>query len=225
MAYEPLIVEVTFMDEGKTKRRRAPGEAAGTRRENDAYETQPEVAAAIVDRLARELPTPRRIMEPAAGSGVFVRAAARRWGVTSSVVAVDIDDQYKEACRQAGADTFWHGDFLQLADGPISRCDLVLSNPPFKLAEEFVRKAWGALLPGASIALLLSMTFKGSEGRWRVEGEPKGLFIDCPLRFELPIVPRPTFGMDDSPKFECSLFVWTKDWCDNCSTLDPIRWR
>ena len=90
-------------------------------RGNDLYETSP----AAVTALLRVEPLPRRIWEPAAGRGAIVnvlRAAGHE------VLASDLVDY-------GNSTHFARRDFLmELApDG----CELVLTNPPYKLAEAF----------------------------------------------------------------------------------------
>jgi hypothetical protein len=216
------------------KRRRAPGEAAGTRNEDDAYDTPEALALACAEwcsNLANAGTRPLLILEPCAGNGPFVKAARKTWSY-SKIVAVDIRPECRESCVMAGAalDSGGGGGFhaldaLTLPAGTIGAADLILTNPPFRRADELVRHFWASMKDGAVLAFLLSVTFLGSKDRW--EEEPPGLFKLAPLTYMIPIVPRPDFG-PTSPKFEAGLFVWVKgegEWVAGAVIPhDPIRW-
>lgn len=206
-------------------RRRAPGEAAGTRAEHDAYDTDPALALACVEWVKgvglvpdRTLanpdwnPVPPLVLEPTAGGGPFVRAAKKVWP-SCKVVAVDIRPECQAPCVEAGA-IFACADSTQLDPKTISRADLIITNPPFKLADELARHMLAHMKDGAYLAFLLSVTFIASRDRWApwqtADGKgAAGLYLRFPLSYMVPIVPRPAFT-GTSPKFEAALFVWRK---------------
>ena len=216
------------------KRRMAPGEAAGTRNEDDAYDTPEALALACTEWVSKLRPDPTDpvrgpplILEPCAGKGPFVKAARKTWPY-SKVVAVDIRPECEAPCREAGAVTFACFDSTRMSVATIAAADLIITNPPFKLADELARHFWAHMKDGAVLAFLLSVTFLGSKDRW--EEEPPGLLKIAPLSYMVPIVPRPDFGVT-SPKFEAGLFVWVKGmgWGEKVpegATIpyDPIRW-
>jgi hypothetical protein len=232
-----------FQKKEKVKvKKRAPGEVSGTRRELDAYDTPPELALACV-KWCREhlggIPETPLVLDPTAGGGPFAAAARQVWE-KSRVVAVDIRDVCKSSCEAAGA-TFACADALTLNPATIKRADLIVTNPPFKLADELVKWMWINMKEGASLAFLLSVTFLGSEERWHLGSDTivedhaldaPGLFKRAPLAYCVPIVPRPSFIGSTSPKFEAALFVWVKGkeepegyvpW-ETRIPDDPIRW-
>jgi hypothetical protein len=213
------------------KRRMAPGEAAGTRNEDDAYDTPEALALACTEWVSKASPDPTDpirgsplILEPCAGKGPFVKAARKTWP-DSKVVAVDIRPECEAPCLEAGAVRFANLDALTLPAATIAAADLTVSNPPFKHADELARHFWAPMKDGAVLAFLLSVTFLGSKDRW--EEDPPGLFKRAPLSYMVPIVPRPDFG-PTSPKFEAGLFIWVKgDAGANHGALiptDPLRW-
>ena len=214
------------------KRRMAPGEAAGTRNEDDAYDTPEALALACTEWCGKGIldPTdpargPPLILEPCAGKGPFVKAARKTWP-GSKVVAVDIRPECEAVCLEAGAVKFAKLDALTLPPSTIAAADLIITNPPFKLADALARHFLSPMKDGAVLAFLLSATFIGSKDRW--EEEPEGLFKLAPLTYMVPIVPRPDFGLT-SPKFEAGLFVWVKGegegWVAGAVIpREPIRW-
>ena len=220
------------------KRRMAPGEAAGTRNADDAYDTPEALALACTEWVSKAIPDPTDpargpplVLEPCAGKGPFVKAARKTWP-DSKIVAIDIRPECRESCVMAGAalDSGGGGGFhcldaLTLPAATIAAADLIITNPPFKLADALARHFWAHMKDGAVLAFLLSVTFLGSKDRW--EEEPSGLFKLAPLSYMVPIVPRPDFGAT-SPKFEAGLFIWVKGDADaNYGAripCDPIRW-
>jgi hypothetical protein len=234
---------VTDVPRPAKKRRKAPGELAGTRIPDDAYDTDPALALACCEWLAGPFPGQRgypvspNILDPTAGNGPFAKAADVVWP-HAKTVAVDIRPECA-ASYVGGRAKFVCTDAFILPPALIAQVDLIVTNPPFKRADELVRYFWECMKPGAVLAFLLNMTFLGSEDRWSEgdEDEPGGIFQIAPLRYCVPIVPRPSFltvdGKSTSPKFEAALFVWTKDGGASAPGTgplgaiiprDPIRW-
>jgi hypothetical protein len=219
------------------KRRRAPGELAGTRIPDDAYDTDPALALACCRWLAGALyiapalssnHPPANILDPTAGNGPFAKAADVVWP-HAKVVAVDIRPECA-ASYVGGRAKFACVDVFTLPPTLIAQVDLIVTNPPFKRADELVRYFLEHMKPGAVLAFLLNITFLGSEDRWSEGGEdePGGIFQIAPLRYCVPIVPRPSFltvdGKSTSPKFEAALFVWRGAGSGALIPRDPIRW-
>ena len=95
-------------------------------RKNDLYETPPCATRALIPFLNRD----EAIWEPACGPGAIVREL-RDAGF--SVHATDLVDY--------GLDGAWGGiDFLMERPDPCWP-DVIVTNPPFKLADEFTRHA------------------------------------------------------------------------------------
>jgi hypothetical protein len=95
-------------------------------RKNDLYETPPCATRALIPFLDRD----EAIWEPACGPGAIVREL-RDAGF--SVHATDLVDY--------GLDGAWGGiDFLMERPDPCWP-DVIVTNPPFKLADEFTRHA------------------------------------------------------------------------------------
>lgn len=188
---------------------------------DDAYYTPQPLADAICSVLAHKLTGIRLILEPSAGKGAFVKAACASWGRWGAKVAATDRHDHGTACARAGATSFRVLDFLSLDTERLARFDLVLGNPPYSLAEQFVRYPLEhGLHPGASVAYLLRLSFLGSQKRLT------RLFRDHPLRYLIPIAGRPSFtpdGRTDSSEY--GVFVWTREWFDQPVILDAIEWK
>jgi hypothetical protein len=88
-------------------------------------------------------------------------------------------------------------DYLDLEYGPV---DLILTNPPFSLALEFIQKA---LTEADTVIMLLRLNFLGSQKRkafW-VDNTPTALHI---------LSKRPSFTGTGTDSTEYAWFVWDK---------------
>jgi hypothetical protein len=115
----------------------------------DLYQTPPEATQALL----RAEWLPRTIWEPACGPGAMVdvlRKAGHR------VHASDVVDY--------GCEGQWVQDFLTAERGPDDwECPTIVTNPPFKLAAEFVRHALDLGAP--KVCMLLRLAFLESDRR------------------------------------------------------------
>lgn len=116
-------------------------------RKDDLYETPPEATRALL----RVQPLPRRIWEPCAGRGAIVRELA---AAGHEVVAFDLVPHH-------GADPGIVApvDFLLERQAP-EGCDCIVTNPPYKLADAFIRH--GMTLVPTVIVLLRLMAIEGA---------------------------------------------------------------
>jgi hypothetical protein len=144
------------------------------------------------------------ILEPAAGDGAIVRAA---WTLDRRWARLDIRD-----CGQAGQEV---ADFLTW-EPPLPLGDIigtVWTNPPFALAEQFIRRS-AALFPDADLCFLVRLGFLASEGRaalWRELGAP-----------DMYVLPnRPSFNADG--KTDSSDYAWIVLPGDDCRDVGALR--
>ncbi|NOH35633.1 DNA methyltransferase [Vibrio chagasii] len=80
--------------------------------------------------------------------------------------------------------------------------DVIITNPPFSLTEEFIRKSLSELAPDGTMAYLQRVNYLGSKKRlpfWFDIGFPP----KCPI-----IVPRPRFVGGGSDSCEYAWFIW-----------------
>jgi hypothetical protein len=123
---------------------RHPDSARG----NDLYET-PEVATLA---LLRAEPLPRTIWEPACGPGAIVRVLR---GAGHRVIATDLIDYRSPYQDHAGR------DFLLERKAP-DGVEMIITNPPFKLAAQFAAHAL-SLCPRVAMLLRFSFLEAGNE--------------------------------------------------------------
>lgn len=146
---------------------------------DDYYPTPSEVTEALLSVWT----PPGVVWEPACGDGSIGRVLS---AYGHDVVASDLVD------RGHGE----HGvDFL----GTAKRADCIVTNPPFSLAEEFIRKA--RLLGVSHMALLLKATYWHAASRMR-------LFRSWRPAKVYALSWRPDFRAQGAPVMECAWFIW-----------------
>lgn len=155
------------------------------RREADFYETPDWLTRAIVPHLG----IPRRVLEPACGGHAIVDVLTEAW---PGAIVVHGDKFPK--CRTEAV------DFLSVAPAP--GFDLIITNPPFSLAREFVEHA--LRFDGVRVCMLLRVGFLGSQERaewWRAH-RPSGMYV-TPRR--------PCFVGSGSDNSEYAWLVWNTE--------------
>ena len=172
-----------------TQSRRAPLSERG----HDLYETPPEATIALmrVEKL------PRHIWEPACGRGAIVNMLR---DAGHDVVASDIED-YGIPITAPG---YWCRDFLLEHRAPTGT-EAILTNPPYKLAADFVRHAL-KLCP--RVVMLLRLAFIESTGRTDIldSGQLARVY---PFRNRLPMMHRDGWaGPRASSAIPFAWFVW-----------------
>lgn len=183
--------------------------AKDERARNDAYFTPDALARAVCERLEDLFDrAPHFILEPGAGGGAFLRAACVVWPEAARL-GLDLEPQ------ALGVEK---GDFLAVK--PSAHFSLVVGNPPYNLAEEFVDAAMKHLEHGGHAAFLLRLSFLGGQARART------LWGRRNLRWLIPITPRPSFTPDGkTDASEYAIFVWRCGWLGNAEIDSPLWWE
>lgn len=163
------------------------------RRTYDAYPTPPATIQAALDRIP--LAPDRYILEPCAGAGRILQACAAKWP-RRALRAVEIDPQYASAL-QAITPTAHITDFRTWAEDyrrmfpDRQRCGpgLIISNPPFGIAQEILEVCFLVARPTTPIVMLLRLSFLESVTR-------KPFWDAHPLTALYPLAKRPSFTED-----------------------------
>jgi SAM-dependent methyltransferase len=175
----------------------------------DQYYTPFPLARAITIRVREllenwnefnpSLHSPRRILEPSSGGGAFLGSIREQWP-KAHVTAVDI----RKTCQPKDRSIEWHhSDFLDFE--PSEPFDLILTNPPYVLADAFRGHALKLLKPGGMVAFLLGVNFLDGQER------AKTVWSDTSGAYLAPIAPRPDFTGDGGAGTGYALFAWVKD--------------
>jgi hypothetical protein len=150
--------------------------------------------------------TPRSVLDPGAGTGPWGRAARKRWGDEPVIMGVELRDQ-----PNPDPDVYDHwliadylGTFLR-EDGAGNGWDLVLGNPPYSLAEKFIRSGlYDVDTPGGHILFLLRLGFLASQARG------KGLWAQHPPTTVYVCSRRPSFTGDArTDATEYGIYHWS----------------
>lgn len=152
------------------------GNSSTGRRASDFYPTPPEATVSLLKFLS--LPTRTHIWEPACGDGHMVNVME---AMGYEVTGTDI---------QAG------DDFLTI---PLTDCDWIITNPPFSLSGEFIRRCMGHKKP---FALLLKAQFWNAAKRRR-------LFEDSKPDWFLPLTWRPDFTGKGQAMMDMAWCIWS----------------
>lgn len=166
------------------------------RREADFYATPKESIDVFLDAFDGIRATDR-ILEPSAGNGAILSALRSR-GFKNHITAVEI--------REEISLYFWthdviFTDFLKWT--PVEKYDVIIGNPPYSLAQEFIDHSLKLLNPGGRLIFLLRTNFLESERRfrWWQDKIPTGLYT---------LHKRPSFTGKGTDATSYSWFVWTK---------------
>ncbi len=156
-------------------------ESGYDRQDRDLYETPEWVTLALLPYLADR---PRSILEPACASGKMVRAL-KSGG--HSVLGTDISTG---------------SDFLSLET---CYADIIVTNPPYKLAKEFIEHAVHLMEKTAGkVAMLLRTDYDHAATR-------QHLFGECPIFSQKIVLTKRIIWFDApgaAPSFNHAWYIW-----------------
>jgi len=176
-------------------------------RRDDAYMTPP----CVTEALLRHVKLPHRLWEPACGDGTGILDPLRAAG--HEVIGSDLVDYERPDC-------FWRRDFLLERKTP-DDCGCIISNPPYKLAAEFVAHA---LELSPLVVMLLRLAFLESERRCGIL-EERGLARILVFRKRLPMMHRRGWtGRKGNSGMAFAWFVWDRSHIGP-TTIQRISWQ
>ena len=168
------------------------------REKNDYYATEPKAT-----ELLLELETfSSRILEPACGEGHISKVLESNG---YEVISSDLIDRGYGEVKDFFEITKWNGD--------------IITNPPYKYAEKFVRHSLEIINDGNKVAMLLKILFLESKSR-------KKLFEEFPFKTlyvsssRLKCAKNADFDSGGSSAVAYGWFIWEKGWYGN----PIIRW-
>lgn len=183
------------------------------RQTNDFYETPPWLTRAVMPLLAPMLPKDPLILEPAAGAGAIIDVVddyLTKAGKTPDIHACDIAPRRDDIAQVDFLNPHYYrnGKVVVLGES-CNNYDLVITNPPYLTAQDFIRysRAWLAPDGAGLIAMLLRINFLGSQKRakWMRANVPHILAVS-PKRPRFSI--SPTTGKLGSDATEYAWFIW-----------------
>lgn len=159
----------------------------GDRREGDFYPTP----WAATEALYRAVRLPTHVWEPACGDGALARVLRQHGHCVS---CSDIEPRMMDGIE---------ADFTK-ATKPMSGLPprfAIVTNPPFSLAEAFIRKA---LSFTPKVALLLKANYWNAQSRLK-------LFEDCPPSRVMPLTFRIDVTGQGNPTMDVCWYAWGFD--------------
>lgn len=166
--------------------------------ESDYYATPPEAIRTLLKnyRIAYAGDT---ILEPAAGNGAIINELIH-FGYTNNIHAIEIREEEKENLLRV-ADSVGIGDFLKMDLS--NTYDVIIGNPPYSQAQEFINKSLAYLKPGGRLIFLLRTNFLESQKRfkWWQDKPPTRLYV---------LSKRPSFTGKGTDATSYSWFIWEK---------------
>lgn len=169
----------------------------GKRIEADFYSTPYETIEALLKNYVVAYPG-ESILEPSAGNGIIIKSLRDAGYATNYTHAVEIRPEEQKKLRNL-ADTVRIGSFLDESQ----KFDVIIGNPPFSLAQQFVDKSLELLNPGGRLIFLLRTSFLESKKRfsWWQNKLPTKLYV---------LSRRPSFTGKGTDATSYSWFVWEK---------------
>lgn len=153
---------------------------SNVRVEHDFYETPPECTRAILPHLPK-----RPVLDPCCGDRAILRVVEAEWRM--AVRGYDVDparpaDLHRDALGEQG----WGWP------------ELIITNPPYKLALPFVERALKEIVAGGTVAMLLRLPFLESVGRQAFHSKhPADVYV---------FAKRPSFTKDG--KTDATAYAW-----------------
>lgn len=166
--------------------------------ESDFYATPLESIYALLDNYDG-IKSSDCILEPSAGNGNIIKALRDR-GYDNFIDAVELREE--ERYNLIGkADRV--GIFNYLTESIPYKYDVIIGNPPYSLAQEFIDKSLSLLNPDGRLIFLLRTNFLESKKRfaWWQDKLPSGLYV---------LNKRPSFTGKGTDATSYSWFIWSK---------------
>lgn len=195
-------------------------EQADTQKKKDIFYTPHDVISQIMKLVFRRdefLHTPivtpaydrvMNILDPSCGDGRMLFSLVSQcpmWTHRSSVISVDkyYDGQ---SLKLPFNQTLKHYkmDFLSDEFQPEERFDLIVTNPPYSLATEFIEKCWRLMNFHGQMWFLLRLDFLGSKDRY------ERIYTKIPPTDVWVLSKRPSFTGGGTDQHNYGWFRWVK---------------
>lgn len=186
----------------------ASNHANHKREKDDYYATEPKALSLFLDKLETDgIHLSENIWECACGEGHLSKELVKRG---FNVLSTDLINR--------GFGNYDSVDFLTVPNVEIQYLD-ILTNPPYKYAQEFVEKALNIVSDGNKVIMFLKIQFLEGKKRFRLfrENNPKYVYVSTK---RLKCAMNGNFQTIGSSASAYAWFVWEKGY--NGETV--VRW-
>jgi len=170
------------------------------RRESDFYRTPEWVVDSIIQTLGAPYFSGAYVLEPCAGDGVIVEKI-RSCSHSAQITAIEIRPEEKQKLIEAGADQVIIDNFLE-ARSNFPDPDIIITNPPYSVAQEIIEHCF-EIAPDAEVIMLLRLAFLESKKR-------KSFWDKHPVTQLYVLSERPSFTGKGTDATAYAWFVWSK---------------
>ena len=169
----------------------------------DLYRTRPELVEPLtkllIDRVSRKprmfqtfvkngrrdaANEPLYVLEPGCYDGPFLKAFDKHWQGAAPLYLTGVDSEPKPKGFANKIAEYEQLDYINLTDEnkELLKSEVIIGNPPFSLAEKFLRTSMELLTSNGRLGLLLQAGFLGSRERVKLfeEFKPWEIFILAP---------------------------------------------
>ena len=164
--------------------------------EYDSYYTPEDVIHNFLNNYNLDM-NGLHILEPSAGTGNFCKVLRERYP-TSKISAIELNEENKNILKLY-CDSVKIGDFLSIVKN--INVDIVIGNPPYSLALEFMEKLFKITKPNTKIIMLLRTAFLESKKR-------HNFWQKHPLNGLYTLSQRPSFTGTGTDATSYSIMVW-----------------
>lgn len=184
---------------------------ARTRDPLERYDTPHKTTRTFLDAWGLPFGGAVHIVEPAAGEGKMLDVIGKRWP-SAQITAWDIQPR--------------HADVVELnfltADLQEGWARLVITNPPFTTAMEFLKQSLHITQRGGYVVLFLRLAFFETRKRnaWLRAHMPERIYV-CPQR---PRFTGPNTNGKDTDRWAYGWFVWRKGHYPEAAQLFILPW-
>lgn len=156
----------------------------------------------VVEKLlaVEDISSAKTILEPSAGKGNICQVIRENGGGNIKLDAVEIRSEEEEVLKQYCDDVIM-GDFLTIDID--KKYDLIIGNPPFSHAMQFIQKSMDLLEEDGKLIFLLRTAFLESKSRYQ-------FWQDNPLSNLFVLAKRPSFDGISTDSTSYSWFIWDK---------------
>ena len=176
----------------------------GSKRINSDFYVTPQQSIEVlldnIKHIANPFNPNYKILEPSAGDGAICKVLKHKLPY-ARVVANEIREEENRHLKTL-ANQVHNYDFLEYPSHYCD-CDLIITNPPFSLAQEFIEKALSISKPNTYVIMLLRLAFLESKKR-------HAFWQKYPLSELYVLSQRPKFINNKSDATAYGWFVWNK---------------